>query len=204
MLSKHHRLPFPKSDSMSCTPFHLIHVDLWDPYKQSTLNGAHYFFTIVDDNTRATWTYLVHSKEQIPSLSVSFFAYVENHFQKQPKIVRSDNGIEIVNKACAFSFNQEEYCTKSAFPTPHSRMTGLRENLGICLIMLEPLDYMPIYLLSFGYLINKMSAKVLDWKSPFEKLYGTPPNYDHLRVIGCLCYAAITKPHKDKFANRGV
>lgn len=26
--------------------------------------------------------------------------------------------------------------------------------------------------------------------------------YDNLMVIGCLCYAAITKPHKDKFAPR--
>jgi hypothetical protein len=35
-------------------------------------------------------------------------------------------------------------------------------------------------------------------------LYGEPPDLDSLRVIGCLCYAVVTKPHKDKFENRGI
>ncbi|GJU05589.1 retrovirus-related pol polyprotein from transposon TNT 1-94 [Tanacetum coccineum] len=49
-----------------------------------------------------------------------------------------------------------------------------------------------------------MPMEVLSWKSPYEKLFGKPPLYDHLRDIGCLCYAAVTIPHKDKFDNRGV
>ncbi|GJX58336.1 NSP-interacting kinase 1-like protein [Tanacetum coccineum] len=65
VVGKGSRLPFPKSDNIAPTPFHLIHVDLWGPYKHAALNGAHYFLTIKDDNTRATWTYLVHSKEQL-------------------------------------------------------------------------------------------------------------------------------------------
>nr|GEY20070.1 hypothetical protein [Tanacetum cinerariifolium] len=54
------------------------------------------------------------------------------------------------------------------------------------------------------YLINKMLVKILDWKTPFEKLYGKPPTYDHLRVIGCLCNVAVTKPHKDKLDDKGI
>ncbi|GJV60329.1 retrovirus-related pol polyprotein from transposon TNT 1-94 [Tanacetum coccineum] len=49
-----------------------------------------------------------------------------------------------------------------------------------------------------------MPVKLLNWQSPFEKLYGKPPTYDHLRVIGYLCYAADVRPHEDKFANRGI
>ncbi|GJX01202.1 retrovirus-related pol polyprotein from transposon TNT 1-94 [Tanacetum coccineum] len=49
MLSKSHRLPFQLSNSMSERAFELLHMDLWGPYKQPALNGAHYFFTIVDD-----------------------------------------------------------------------------------------------------------------------------------------------------------
>ncbi|GJR23270.1 histone-lysine N-methyltransferase family member SUVH9-like protein [Tanacetum coccineum] len=59
-------------------------------------------------------------------------------------------------------------------------------------------------ILTATYLINKILVKILDWKSPYESLYGKPPIYDHLRVIGFLCYAANVKPHKDKFENRGV
>ncbi|GKA82392.1 RNA-directed DNA polymerase, eukaryota, reverse transcriptase zinc-binding domain protein [Tanacetum coccineum] len=71
------------------------------PYKKPALNGAHYFFTIMDDYTRATWTYLVHAKSQIPALISSFLAYIETHFQAKPKFIRSDNGTEIVNSECS-------------------------------------------------------------------------------------------------------
>ncbi|GJU57203.1 hypothetical protein Tco_1234969 [Tanacetum coccineum] len=35
-------------------------------------------------------------------------------------------------------------------------------------------------------------------------LHGIPPSYDTLKTIGCLCYAASLKPHKDKFDPRGI
>ncbi|GJW81111.1 retrovirus-related pol polyprotein from transposon TNT 1-94 [Tanacetum coccineum] len=100
LLSKHHRLPFQRSTSIAKNPFDLIHVDLWGPFKHHVQDGAHYFYAIMDDHTRATWTYLVHSKTQVYDLLVSFLAYVTNHFKTSVKIIRSDNGTEIVNAAC--------------------------------------------------------------------------------------------------------
>ncbi|GKB03282.1 retrovirus-related pol polyprotein from transposon TNT 1-94 [Tanacetum coccineum] len=80
----------PKVNDVSVDLFHsrldillfqkLVHVDLWGPYKVSALNGANYFLTIVDDNTR-------------------------NHYNGKPKFIRSDNGTKIVNKACLALFN---------------------------------------------------------------------------------------------------
>ncbi|GKC62254.1 retrovirus-related pol polyprotein from transposon TNT 1-94 [Tanacetum coccineum] len=166
---------FPKSDSISSAPFHLIHLDLWGPYKQAALNGAQYFFTIVDDNTRATWTYLVQSKEQISNLLVSYFAYVKTHFQSQPKIARSDNRTEINGRV--------ERKHKHLLDT--ARALRLQANL--------PLKFWGDCILTATYLINKMPVKLLDWKSPYEKLYRKPATYDHLRVIGCLCNDAIVK-----------
>nr|GEU89828.1 retrovirus-related Pol polyprotein from transposon TNT 1-94 [Tanacetum cinerariifolium] len=58
--------------------------------------------------------------------------------------------------------------------------------------------------LTATYLINKMPMKILKWKTPFEMIYGVLPSYDQLRVIGCLCFASITKPHKDKFSPRTI
>ncbi|GJX27564.1 retrovirus-related pol polyprotein from transposon TNT 1-94 [Tanacetum coccineum] len=67
-----------------------------------------------------------------------------------------------------------------------------------------PIKFWGDCVLAATYLINKMPMKKLKWKSPYEVLHNKPPTYDHLRVIGCLCYAAVTKPHKDKFDNRGI
>jgi hypothetical protein len=60
------------------------------------------------------------------------------------------------------------------------------------------------YVLTYTFLINKIPMKILGWKTPFEVLHSTPPTYDSLRTNGCLCYATITKPHKDKFAPRSI
>nr|GEU40736.1 hypothetical protein [Tanacetum cinerariifolium] len=41
-------------------------------------------------------------------------------------------------------------------------------------------------------------------KVSFKVLFGKPPDYSHLRVTGCLCYATEIKPQKDKFDDRGL
>lgn len=51
------------------------------------------------------------------------------------------------------------------------------------------------------HIIKKLPMANLQWKSPFERLYGKPPTYEHLRIIGCLSFAINLKPH-DKFDSR--
>lgn len=54
------------------------------------------------------------------------------------------------------------------------------------------------------YLINSFPSVLLGNISPFEKLHATPPFYDHLKSLGCLCYAITPKPHRDKLQPRSV
>ncbi|KAL0297014.1 UNVERIFIED_CONTAM: Retrovirus-related Pol polyprotein from transposon RE1 [Sesamum radiatum] len=61
-MAKQTRLPFATSSIQSKDVFELVHVDLWGPYKLPTLSGCHYFLTIVDDFSRATWTFLLKYK----------------------------------------------------------------------------------------------------------------------------------------------
>ena len=39
-------------------------------------------------------------------------------------------------------------------------------------------------------------------KTPYEMLFGHPPDYDHMRVFGCLAFACPSK-ELDKFQARG-
>ncbi|KAK4410377.1 Retrovirus-related Pol polyprotein from transposon RE1 [Sesamum angolense] len=45
-LAKQSRKSFPSSTSCAKNPFDLIHVDIWGPYKQSSLSGCHYVLTL--------------------------------------------------------------------------------------------------------------------------------------------------------------
>nr|GEV21894.1 heavy metal-associated domain, HMA [Tanacetum cinerariifolium] len=47
-----------------------------------------------------------------------------------------------------------------------------------------------------------LDQATFDAQSLYEKLFGQPPMYYHLRVIGCLCDAAVTVAQKDD--NRGI
>lgn len=98
-LSKQHKLPFPISNSHATSPFSLVHLDVWGPFKHPTLTKCTYFLTIVDDFSRATWTYFLPSKHHLCSTIQLFHSYVNTQFQTQIKIIKSDNGTEFLNES---------------------------------------------------------------------------------------------------------
>lgn len=67
---------FPISNHTTTKIFELIHCDLWGPYRTPSSCGASYFFTIVDDYSRAVWIYLLLDKTEVHKTFMSFFAMV--------------------------------------------------------------------------------------------------------------------------------
>lgn len=63
-----------------------------------------------------------------------------------------------------------------------------------------PIDFWGECILTAGYLINRTPSSLLDGKTPYEVLYRKPPDFGHLRIFGCLCYAHCQP--RDKFASR--
>ncbi|XP_071704554.1 uncharacterized protein [Rutidosis leptorrhynchoides] len=89
--------PFPLGDHKSQGLGDLIHLDLWGPFKIQSREGYKYFLTIVDDFSRAVWTFLLKTKEDTFDNIQSFINLIKNQFNKNVKIIRSDNGTEFVN-----------------------------------------------------------------------------------------------------------
>jgi histone deacetylase 1/2 len=59
-------------------------------------------------------------------------------------------------------------------------------------------DYWAEALNTATHLLNLCPTKPLNLRTPHESLYLAAPNYDHIRVYGCLCYpnTSATTPHK--------
>jgi hypothetical protein len=53
-MSRMKRLPFSDSMTKSNSVFDLIHLDIWGPMPQPSMDGDRYFLTIVDDYSRHT------------------------------------------------------------------------------------------------------------------------------------------------------
>ncbi|TLX69449.1 hypothetical protein E9993_23005, partial [Labilibacter sediminis] len=54
------------------------------------------------------------------------------------------------------------------------------------------------------YVINRIPTASNSGKSPYEVLFGVPPNYSLLRVFGCTCF--VLKPHveRDKLSSKSA
>lgn len=53
------------------------------------------------------------------------------------------------------------------------------------------------------YIIKRLPPNVIDNKTPFDLLHNQSPDYDFLRVFGCLVYYQNTNTVGDKFETRG-
>ncbi|KAG5516925.1 hypothetical protein RHGRI_037606 [Rhododendron griersonianum] len=206
-LAKQTRLPFPLSSISSTLPFQLIHCDIWGPHRHQTYSGARYFLTIVDDFTRCTWLFLMSHKSDASSLLKSFFTFVHNQFNAHIKIFRSDNGSEFLSLQSFFITKGIEFQT-SCVSTPQQNGVVERKHghiLRVARALLfqsnMPIRFWGECVTTAVYLINRLPTRLLSNITPFERLYGHPPTYDHLRVFKSLCYATIVKP-VSKFAPR--
>ncbi|KAG7543853.1 Reverse transcriptase RNA-dependent DNA polymerase [Arabidopsis thaliana x Arabidopsis arenosa] len=95
----HSRLGHPSYDkidnNMSPNSFDLVHIDTWGPFATPTVEGYIYFLTIVDDHSRATWVFLMKTKNEVLQIFPEFIQMVNTQFQTCVKAVRSDNAPEL-------------------------------------------------------------------------------------------------------------
>jgi len=73
-------------------------------------------------------------------------------------------------------------------------------------------SHIPNYFWSYAikhvvFLINHVPSPIIGNKTPFELLHNHSPNFDMIKVFGCLCYASTYAIHRHKFdprSKRGV
>jgi len=61
------------------------------PYRVFSFCGAHYSLTLVDDASRDVWLYLMKEKSEVEFFLKEFVVMVKTQFNKQVKVVCSDN-----------------------------------------------------------------------------------------------------------------
>nr|GFB34635.1 copia protein [Tanacetum cinerariifolium] len=61
ILRKHHK---SKTAFASNKPLYLLHMDLCGPIRIQSINGKRYVLVVVDDYSRYTWVFFLHSKDE--------------------------------------------------------------------------------------------------------------------------------------------
>ncbi|GJY35359.1 retrovirus-related pol polyprotein from transposon TNT 1-94 [Tanacetum coccineum] len=59
----------------------LLHMDLCGPMRVASINGKKYILVIVDDYSRYTWVYFLHSKDETPEIIKKFIAQAQLNYK---------------------------------------------------------------------------------------------------------------------------
>nr|GEZ50446.1 hypothetical protein [Tanacetum cinerariifolium] len=100
---KHHK---SKTAFASNKPLYLLHMDLCGPMRIESINGNQYVIVVVDDYSRYTWVFFLHSKEEASDVIIYFIKKTQVNLQLQVQRVRTDNGTKFKNKTLAKFFDE--------------------------------------------------------------------------------------------------
>ena len=189
------RLPIPKVRiSAPAQDFgDEIHTDVWGPATIATRQSRRYFITFTDDATRYTTTFLLRTKDEALDAYKMYEAWaVTQHHCQAIKVLRSDRGGEYLSEA----FNQHLQKAGTARKlTTHDtpQLNGIAERLNRTLLERIrafthtsglPKSLWGEALRQATWLKNRTATHALDGKTPFEALYGRPPDLSALRTWG--------------------
>ena len=207
-LAKSQKLSFSSSTSRVSHPLALVHSDLWGPAPILSTTSARYFLLFVDDFSRFTWIYVLHSKDQVSSTFLKFKALVETQFNLSIKNLQSNNGGEF--KALAPHLAKHGIHHQFSCPyTPEQNGRAERKIRHIVETGLALLNTASLSLKFWTYafqtavhLINCMPTPTLQHMSPFQILFHKLPDYRFFKTFGCLCYPYLRPYSSNKLLHR--
>nr|GFB66383.1 retrovirus-related Pol polyprotein from transposon TNT 1-94 [Tanacetum cinerariifolium] len=192
----HRKYHKSKTVFASNKPLYLLHMDLCGPMHVQSINGKRYVLVVVDDYSRYTWVFFLHSKYEASEVIISFIKKTQVNLQLQVQRVRTDNGTEFKNKTLA-KFFDEVGITQQFSTTRTPQQNGVVERRNRTLV--EAARTM----LTFANLPSFLWAEAIATacftqncsiihkrfdKTPYEFMNKRKSNIKYFRVFGCRCY----------------
>ena len=202
-IGKQTQTKMPKEATFQATEIlQLVHSDVCGPFRTSSLGGARYFVTFIDDFSRKTWIYFIANKSQVLTKFRHLVNLLKTSTGKLIQTLRSDNGGEYTSTAF------QDYCLangiKREFTPPYTpQRNGVAERRNRSLLNITgclQLDkQLPGHLWGEAVkaacdLLNLRSTKRHPDKTPEELFSGKKPSISHLKFFGSPAYVRTTQP----------
>ena len=220
--AKHHHISFPKElDSEGgLKPFEQVYVDYAGPVEEPSIGGARYVVTFVDKATRWIFSYCVEYKSSFLTTLRKYLRDVKALGYKVGELwgqdpdkpyniwnpdsgpvrgLRSDRGGEFIGEeVLTFCKNAG---IRQSFSGPYApQQQGMSERRNRYLFEMVramllrsklPKSFWGEGLNASVYISNRLPGA--KWISPYQAIFGKPPNLSNLRVFGCKAYVQTPK-----------
>jgi hypothetical protein len=211
-LAKNHRLPYTRNEHKSSNVLDLIHCDIWGPSPVKSNLGHHYYVLFIDDYSRFTWLYPLKLKSNFYDTFIQFQKFVENQYSSRINFFQSDGGAEFTSNCFKTHLRTSGIHHQLSCPyTPAQNGRAEKKHrhvteTGLAFLFhshTSPRFWVDAFSIA-AYIINRLPAPLLEGKSPFELLYGSPPNYENFHPFGCRVYPCLRDYMPNKFSPRSI
>jgi hypothetical protein len=191
------RAHFPsKTEHSTNHVLQLLHMDLCGLMRVQSINGKRYILVIVVYYSRWTWVYFLRSKDQAPSIIITFLTKIQVQLRNTVRKVRTDSGTEFKNQTLRSYFEKVgiEHQTSIA-RSPEQNGVVERHNRTLVeaartmLFNAQLPDYLWAKAVSTAcYTQNRCMITKHHHKTPYQIVHKRKLNIDYFHVFGALCY----------------
>lgn len=206
--AKQTRNPFTlQEERQSSRVLELVHSDVCGPVTPAGWNGQKFFVIFIDDWSRFTMVYLIHTKDEVVRRFEEYEAQMTAKFGVKISRFRSDNGGEYTCK------EMRTFCSrkgiKMEFTVPYCpEQNGTSERMNRTLVekarsmMFDSgisREFWGEAVQTAAFLANRSPASAIGQKlTPYELFEGRKPDVSKLRVFGSVAYCHIPKEKRRK------
>nr|GEY84915.1 retrovirus-related Pol polyprotein from transposon TNT 1-94 [Tanacetum cinerariifolium] len=189
----------------------LLHMDLCGPMRVESINGRKYVFVIVDDYSRYTWTHFLSSKDETLEVLINFLRLVQRGLHAQVRIVRTDKGMEFLNKTLhAYFASKRIKHQTSVARKPEQNGIVKRRNRTLVEAARTMLSAAKVSLFFWAEAIsttcftqNRSLVIPRHKKTPYHIINDQKLSVKFFYIFGSLCYIVRDGENLDKMKEKG-
>lgn len=205
---KMRRKSFQTSQSQTLEPGELVHADLCGPMEHLSVGKSRYFLLFKDDYSHYRTVYFLKQKSEVTNLFQFFLKSVETELGRKVKRVRTDNGLEFVNKDMQDIMLKNGIKHEKSTPyNPEQNGSIERENRTVVeaarsMIYAKGmnLELWAEAVHHANYVLNRTGTSSVRGKTPHELWFKKPPTTIEFKVFGTEVYAHVPKQKRRKWS----